>query len=199
MSRSSSVHGESGDSELAHLVERGVCVQSGCASCAADRVGFADNLAQGEWIGENTCFSSLGGYFYSPHRQLRAKRPYAYTSSYDSKGRDKHAVGTCHVSRHPVREQQLRPSHGGRDGPMRAEYLAELGKIHEPPEMAGKPMQVRKPVSATVLKLGKVLDGVRSPEKATHEQRAADMQQMLEMVNSKAQDDGLEPGAQDSG
>jgi len=31
--------------------------------------------------------------------------------------------------------------------PMRPEYLAELAKIHEPPEMSGKPMEVRNVVS----------------------------------------------------
>jgi hypothetical protein len=57
-------------------------------------------------------------------------------------------------------------------GPMHPEYLAELAKIHEPPEMVGKPMQVRKAVSPRVLKLRNVMDTLGSPEKATHAQRA---------------------------
>ena len=53
--------------------------------------------------------------------------------------------------------------------PMRPEYLAELAKTHEPPEMAGKPMKVRNVVSSGVLKLEKVMKDVGSPEKATHD------------------------------
>src|SRR5437868_3356760 len=40
--------------------------------------------------------------------------------------------------------------------PMRPEYLAELTKIHEPPEMVRKPMQVRNAVSPSVLKIENV-------------------------------------------
>ena len=73
--------------------------------------------------------------------------------------------------------------------PMRPEYLAELAKIHEPPEMAGKPMKVRTAVSPGVLTLGKVLNDVGSPEKATHEQRTAAVRKLLEIANNKELDD----------
>jgi hypothetical protein len=45
---------------------------------------------------------------------------------------------------------------------MRPEYTAELAKIHEPPEMSGKPMQVRKAASSSMVKLGDVMNAVRS-------------------------------------
>jgi tetratricopeptide (TPR) repeat protein len=76
--------------------------------------------------------------------------------------------------------------------PLGAEYLAELAKIHEPPEMVGKPMQVRKSVSPAVLKAGNVLSSASSPEKATHEQRAKAIRDLLEIANSAEQDDGVE-------
>ena len=75
--------------------------------------------------------------------------------------------------------------------PLSAEYLAELAKIHEPPEMVGKPMQVRKPVSPAVLNVGNVLSTVRSPEKATHEQRAKAIRDLLEIANNSEHDDGV--------
>jgi len=68
--------------------------------------------------------------------------------------------------------------------PMRPEYLAELAKIHEPPEMAGKPMQVRKAVSPSWLKLEKVMSAAGA-EKATHEQRAIAIRELLEIANSR--------------
>lgn len=76
--------------------------------------------------------------------------------------------------------------------PMRPEYLAELAKIHEPPEMSGKPMLVRKAVSPSVVKLGNVLNAVGSPEKATHQQRATAIRQLLEIANRTEQDDGVD-------
>ena len=76
--------------------------------------------------------------------------------------------------------------------PLSAEYLAELAKIHEPPEMLDKPMQVRKPVSPVALKVDTVLSSAGSPEKATHEQRGKAIQDLLEIANSKEQDDDVD-------
>lgn len=75
--------------------------------------------------------------------------------------------------------------------PMPPEYLAELAKIHEPPEMAGKPMQVRKPVSPAVLKAIEVLRTLRSPEKMTHEQRADAIRELLGVADSNLKAEGL--------
>src|SRR5580700_4517520 len=75
---------------------------------------------------------------------------------------------------------------------LRPEYMAELAKIHEPPEMARKPLQVRKAVSPSVLRLGNVMNAVGSPDKATHQQRATAIGELLEIANSNAQDDGVD-------
>jgi len=76
--------------------------------------------------------------------------------------------------------------------PIRPEYMAELAKIHEPPEMAGKPLQVRKAVPPSVIKLGNVLSAVGSPEKATHQQRATAIRELLEIVRSADQNNGID-------
>jgi tetratricopeptide (TPR) repeat protein len=76
--------------------------------------------------------------------------------------------------------------------PMRPEYMAELAKIHEPPEMAGKPMQVRKAVSPNMVKLGNVVNALGSPEKASHQQRATAIRELLEIADSTEQDDGVD-------
>ena len=76
--------------------------------------------------------------------------------------------------------------------PLSEGYLAVLAQIHEPPEMVGKPMQVRKPVSPAVLKVDNVLSSANSPEKATHEQRTKAIRDLLEIANSKEQDDGVD-------
>ncbi len=70
--------------------------------------------------------------------------------------------------------------------PMSAEYLGELAKVHEPPEMAGRPMLVRKPVSPSVVKLESVMNALGSPEKATHQQRVTAIRQLLEIADSGA-------------
>jgi tetratricopeptide (TPR) repeat protein len=75
---------------------------------------------------------------------------------------------------------------------LRPEYLAELAKIHEPPEMAGKPMQVRTAVSPSVLKIAKVISAVGAPEKATHEQRVTAIRDLLEIADDKERDDGVD-------
>ncbi len=67
---------------------------------------------------------------------------------------------------------------------MRPEYLAELAKVHEPPEMARKPMQAPKPPSSEILKLGKILDQLGSPEKATHQQRQTAIHDFLEIARA---------------
>ena len=75
--------------------------------------------------------------------------------------------------------------------PLRPDYLAELAKVHEPPEMTGTPMQIRKPVSSSVLKIRKVISAVGDPGKATHEQRATAIRDLLEISNSKEIDGGI--------
>lgn len=77
---------------------------------------------------------------------------------------------------------------------LRPEYLAELAKIHEPPEMKGKPFQVRKAAPPSALKILKVLRAISSPEKATHEQRATAIRELLEIANSKEPDAGIGRG-----
>ena len=76
--------------------------------------------------------------------------------------------------------------------PMRPEYIAELAKIHEPPEMANKPMQVRKAVSPGIVQLDNVMSAIGSPEKATHQQRATTIRELLEIANNSKQDDGVD-------
>jgi len=76
--------------------------------------------------------------------------------------------------------------------PMRAEYLAELAKIHEPPEMADKPMEVRRPAPSGALKMSHLMSTLGSPEKATHEQRATAIRELIEVANSSGQDDRID-------
>ena len=75
--------------------------------------------------------------------------------------------------------------------PLRLEYSAELAKINEPPEMAKKPMQVRRSVSSAAVKAANVKSTLGSPEKATHRQRVTAINAMLELANSKELDDSL--------
>jgi tetratricopeptide (TPR) repeat protein len=75
--------------------------------------------------------------------------------------------------------------------PMRAEYSAELAKIDEPPEMAKKPMQVRKPASSAMMSALNVLSALGSPEKAPHGQRAATINDLLELTKNKELDDSF--------
>jgi tetratricopeptide (TPR) repeat protein len=74
---------------------------------------------------------------------------------------------------------------------LRPEYLAELNKIHEPPEMAELPMQVRKAVPDNVLKIGKAISSLGNPEKATHDQRVTAIHDLLELSNGLEQDSGF--------
>jgi tetratricopeptide (TPR) repeat protein len=75
--------------------------------------------------------------------------------------------------------------------PMRPEYSAELAKINEPPEMAKKPMQARKPAPSAMIKAMNVMTALGSPDKATHNQRAAAINDMLELTKDKELDDTL--------
>ena len=68
---------------------------------------------------------------------------------------------------------------------MRPEYSAELAKIDEPPEMARQPMQARKPAPSAMIKAMNVMTALGSPEKATHDQRAAAINDMLELAKGK--------------
>jgi tetratricopeptide (TPR) repeat protein len=77
--------------------------------------------------------------------------------------------------------------------PLRPEYLAELAKIHEPPEMAGKPMQVRKPVPTAVLRLQQVMGTLGSPEKATHAQRVTAIHELAGFATTATPADEMDP------
>jgi len=76
---------------------------------------------------------------------------------------------------------------------MPSRYLAELAKIHEPPEMAGKPMQVRKAVSPRVVKLGNVMNAVDSPRRRPHHSAQTALRELLEIaLYSNGRDDAVE-------
>ena len=75
--------------------------------------------------------------------------------------------------------------------PMRSEYSAELSKIHEPPEMAKKPMQGRQPASSALIKVMDVVSALGSPEKATHSQRTAAIKEMVELAKNKELDNNI--------
>jgi hypothetical protein len=75
--------------------------------------------------------------------------------------------------------------------PMAPVYAEELAKIHEPPEMLEQPMQVRKPASRGAVEVEKVMSVLGSPDKATHEQRAAADRQLLEIVTHEQDIDGV--------
>jgi tetratricopeptide (TPR) repeat protein len=77
---------------------------------------------------------------------------------------------------------------------MRPEYMAELAKVHEPPEMTGKPMLVRKAVSPLMARLGNVIGEIGSPGKTTHQQRATNIRELLEIAHGAEQGDGVDKG-----
>lgn len=79
--------------------------------------------------------------------------------------------------------------------PMRPGYAAELAKIHEPPEMARKPMQVRKAIAPNAIALSKALSAMGVPEKATHQQRETAIREMLKIVESAKDGDGVDRAA----
>lgn len=76
--------------------------------------------------------------------------------------------------------------------PMRPEYLRELAKVHEPPEMADKPMHVRRAVSPNAVKLQGVVSTLGSPDKATHDQRATAIHELLDLATDKEHDAGID-------
>jgi tetratricopeptide (TPR) repeat protein len=90
------------------------------------------------------------------------------------------------------KESSYTPPTAEEMAPLRPEYLAELAKIHEPPEMAGKPMQARNPAPPSALKLMNVMDAIGDPEKATHQQRSAAIDALLELAKSEERGDGMD-------
>jgi tetratricopeptide (TPR) repeat protein len=95
------------------------------------------------------------------------------------------AVVSKPLDNSPVaKDSDYKPPTADEMAPMRAEYLAELAKIHEPPEMANKPMRVRRVVPESVVKLGLMMNSIGAPEKATHQQRATAIRELLEFANS---------------
>lgn len=77
--------------------------------------------------------------------------------------------------------------------PMRPEYLAVLAKVHEPPEIVARPMQVRKVVSPNIVKFEKLMSSIGSPEEATHEQRTSFIKELLTFAGSTDCDDKARP------
>lgn len=61
-------------------------------------------------------------------------------------------------------------------------YSAELAKIAEPPEMADKPIQTRKPAASSIANLGHIMIALGSPEKATHAQLQSAISAMLKIA-----------------
>ena len=90
----------------------------------------------------------------------------------------------------PAFAEQYTPPNAEEMLPMSPEYVTQLAKIHEPPEMARKPLQIRKVVSPSVVKLGNVMNAIGSPDKATHQQRETAIRGLLEIAQSTEQDDG---------
>ena len=73
--------------------------------------------------------------------------------------------------------------------PLRSAYTAELSRIHEPPEIALRPMLVRKPAPPITTELLSTVSDMASPEKASHEQRAKKIQELLKIVGDTEQTD----------
>ncbi|MBA5686339.1 hypothetical protein [Rugamonas apoptosis] len=85
-----------------------------------------------------------------------------------------------------TRKSKYTPPTAEELAPLRPEYSAELAKITEPPEMALKPMQVRKPASPAIVQVGDILNSLGSPEKATHSQRAETINALLKLSKDQA-------------
>jgi hypothetical protein len=66
--------------------------------------------------------------------------------------------------------------------PLRPEYLAELKKVHEPPEITMKPMTQRVAPPASAVKIFNAMSTFPSPDKATHEQRTKAIQALVTAV-----------------
>lgn len=74
--------------------------------------------------------------------------------------------------------------------PMRPAYLAVLATIREPPEMADKPMQVRKAVPPEIVKeFEDAMSGLG--DKANHNQRVTAIHKLLELAMNKQAEDQL--------
>ena len=114
--------------------------------------------------------------------------PVAAIQKPQTKAQEKEAPGPTAEEQFDSKGFSYTPPTAEEMAPMRPEYLVELAKIHEPPEMAGKPMQVRKAVSPSWLKLENLMSAAGA-EKATHEQRSAAIRELVEIANSKALDD----------
>jgi hypothetical protein len=102
------------------------------------------------------------------------------------------APTTVAVTTDSQRDSGYAPPTAEEMAPMRPEYVAELAKIHEPPEMTNKPMQLRRVVSPSVVKLGNVMNALGSPEKATHQRRATAIRELLEIAKSTEQEGGID-------
>ena len=103
----------------------------------------------------------------------------------------RHDTDAKEPSLRPPTKDSYNPPTAEELAPMRPEYLAELAKIDEPPEIAEKPMRARKATSSAGMKVMDVMSALGSPEKATHRQRAAAINDMLELANSKDLDDRI--------
>ena len=90
----------------------------------------------------------------------------------------------------PAFAEQYKPPNAEEMRPMPPEYLAQLAKIHEPPEMAKKPLQARKVVAPGMVELEKIMNAIGSPDKATHQQRETASRGLLEIAKSTDQEDG---------
>src|SRR6516225_1688601 len=95
------------------------------------------------------------------------------------------------TERQSVSKERYTPPTAEELAPMRPEYSAELAKIDEPPEMANKPMQARQPASSAMVEAMNVMSALGSPEKATHNQRTAAINDMLELTKNKELDDSV--------
>lgn len=69
--------------------------------------------------------------------------------------------------------------------PMPSRYLAELATIQEPPEMANRPMQVRRPVPAVYGRVLAAMNEVRSPDKATPAQLETALNKLIALTSDK--------------
>lgn len=118
---------------------------------------------------------------------------FTVVGSYASKPQKEHPTT---ASLGPTEKQSVSKDHyippiAEEMAPMRPEYSAELAKINEPPEMAKKPMQARRPSSSAMIKAMNVMNALGSPEKVTHSQRAIAINDMLELTKNKELDDNF--------
>ncbi len=113
----------------------------------------------------------------------------------EQQGTDPRASDRCFCAhRQPGRfkGQWLHAADCGGDGSNAPRIYGRARQDPRATEMAGKPMQVRKAVSPNTVKLGNVMNAVGSPEKATHQQRAAAIRELLKIANSAEHDNGVD-------